>query len=109
MGMFDSVITKCPTCGQRMEFQSKAGERDLHEFNLSSVPPEIAIDLAENPIDCMNKCKCGQWVKFEPVGYTQIPCRVVAVNSEKECETRIEYECPSTRQDFGCSCGWRKD
>lgn len=45
MGMFDSVFARCPNCGKQIEFQSKAGECDLSEYNIREVPVEIAADL----------------------------------------------------------------
>ena len=33
MGMFDSVMADCPTCGKALEFQSKEGDCDLNIFN----------------------------------------------------------------------------
>ena len=31
MGMFDSLIVKCPNCNEQVEFQSKAGGCNLYE------------------------------------------------------------------------------
>lgn len=45
MGMFDSVIVKCPNCKHPVEFQSKAGECILDRFPDYSVPVEIAYDI----------------------------------------------------------------
>lgn len=44
MGMFDSVMVQCPGCGEKVEFQSKAGTC-LLEIYEDHVPPEIAADL----------------------------------------------------------------
>lgn len=56
MGMFDSLIVKCPKCGKGVEFQSKAGECLLNDYNLSTVPSEIAIDLNGET----ETCECGE-------------------------------------------------
>jgi len=54
MGMFDSVWTKCPVCSHEVEFQSKAGSRELHSYRASSVPVEIALDLDSAAETCAN-------------------------------------------------------
>jgi len=62
MGMFDRVWADCPKCGAKVEFQSKAGKCELIDYDMDSVPPEIARDInadAEN-------CECGYTVKLMP-------------------------------------------
>ena len=54
MGCYDSVNIPCPTCGEMVEFQSKAGDRCLDTYEYSSVPVEIAIDLD----GASSWCKC---------------------------------------------------
>jgi len=69
MGMFDSVIIFCPECGKQLEFQSKAGECMLQQYDASDVPANIAVDILNTRVDC----DCG-------LSYTittlQIPSRV---------------------------------
>lgn len=60
MGMFDSVIARCPKCGEKVEFQSKAGMCLLKEYNMNSVPPEIAQDLDGDA----QPCQCGETLKL---------------------------------------------
>lgn len=55
MGMFDTVIFDCPTCGRKLDVQSKAGTCILDSFSQYSVPVEIAIDL-ENELVYCEKC-----------------------------------------------------
>lgn len=45
MGMFDELHVDCPHCGEDVEFQSKAGDCQLHRYAVQDVPPEIAGDL----------------------------------------------------------------
>ena len=45
MGMYDILIIKCPECGAKIEFQSKAGERLMMSYNIKNVPKCIAGDL----------------------------------------------------------------
>ena len=56
MGMFDSLIVKCPECKSPVEFQSKAGECMLAEYSVNNVPDEIALDLKDEVSQCEN---CG--------------------------------------------------
>ena len=55
MGMYDSVNAKC-SCGADLEFQSEAGDCVLANYNLSSVPPEIAKSLDGDSY----RCTCGK-------------------------------------------------
>jgi len=56
MGMFDSVYVKCKNCGEFVEFQSKAGDCNLDEYDISNCPPKIAGDIAGETQLCRN---CG--------------------------------------------------
>lgn len=57
MGMFDSVLVKCPSCGKEVEFQSKARGWNcyLNSFRVNKVPEEIALDLDSS----IEECTCG--------------------------------------------------
>lgn len=61
MGMFDSVITRCRTCGEQVEFQSNAGACTLAEYSLDDCPPEIAADILGTSMIC----KCGDVVTIK--------------------------------------------
>lgn len=54
MGMFDSVMFRCPKCDSQMEVQSKAGECTLREYEPWSVPESIAKDIAGQTAFCDN-------------------------------------------------------
>lgn len=58
MGMYDSVRVVCPNCESSLEFQSKAGECRLKEYELDNVPPSIAGDLIGESV----YCRCGALV-----------------------------------------------
>lgn len=55
MGVFDSVLCRCPNCDAEIEFQSKAGKCDMTTYSLRSVPIEIAVDL-ENTLESCSNC-----------------------------------------------------
>jgi hypothetical protein len=70
MGMFDTVVTKCPKCGSRNEIQTKAGECCLSVYSIDSVPVEIARSL-----DGQKRfCQCGH--KFRTVWPKTMPIHV---------------------------------
>lgn len=54
MGMYDSVIAKCPHCHSSVEFQSKADVCHLRRFTPREVPVSIADDLDGQEV----KCEC---------------------------------------------------
>lgn len=56
MGMFDSVMFRCPECGNRIEEQSKVGDCLLHTFDSHEVPTDIAADIDKCVVFCEN-CK----------------------------------------------------
>ena len=56
MGMYDTLIVKCPECGSQVGFQSKAGDCNLYNYSVNDVPAEIAIDLKNDVSRCEN---CG--------------------------------------------------
>lgn len=48
MGMFDTVIARCPRCCAEVVFQSKAGPCALETFTLDEVPREVAVDVMQD-------------------------------------------------------------
>ncbi len=53
MGMYDSVMAKCPNCNTELEFQSKSGHCLLKRYSASSVPVEVVGGLdAEKCHNC---------------------------------------------------------
>lgn len=59
MGMYDYITVKCknPSCKEKIEFQSKAGDCDLNEYNIQSVPLEVAKSIDGKSETCL---KCGE-------------------------------------------------
>jgi hypothetical protein len=47
MGVYDSILTKCPGCGAPLQFQSKSGDCMLRRYSLRSAPPEVVIGTYE--------------------------------------------------------------
>jgi NMD protein affecting ribosome stability and mRNA decay len=58
MGMFDSVMVDCPTCGHKIEHQSKVGDCVLDVFSLENAPYDVAISILNEPEFCR---KCENW------------------------------------------------
>ena len=58
MGMFDSLIVRCPECGKNIEFQSKSGDCNLDEYRLDNCPAAILGSLANTS----ETCECGRVV-----------------------------------------------
>ena len=79
MGMFDSVFAACPKCGKEVEFQSKAGDCTLKRYSASSVPPEIAQDIAGDT----QACECGYVLRLAPTRPIERVCMVVEDGSKE--------------------------
>jgi len=57
MGMFDSLFVPCPSCGEDIEFQSKAGACGLNKYRLyMRIPLKIIADLEGDT----QECSCGE-------------------------------------------------
>ena len=57
MGMFDTVMVPCPTCGTRAEFQSKGGDCNLEVYELHEAPSDVLSNVNQHsPYTCE---KCG--------------------------------------------------
>ncbi len=69
MGMFDSLWVKCPKCKREIEFQSKAGECLLWNYNISDVPGEIIASLNGES----ETCECGHTVtiRSKTIGFIE--------------------------------------
>lgn len=61
MGLYDSVLARCPKCGKDVEFQSKAGARQLNNYSANDVPPQIAEDIEGKASACHF---CGEVIKL---------------------------------------------
>ena len=56
MGLYDSVLVKCPSCGIENEFQSKSGDCLLITYSLKDCPNDVLIDINRHS---PYKCDCG--------------------------------------------------
>lgn len=66
MGMFDTVVFRCPRCDQPIEEQTKAGECCLHHHPSDNVPPEIAKSLLGDTVHCSG-CNHSWTVVAQPI------------------------------------------
>ena len=93
MGMFDSVIGKCPHCKKEVELQSKAGPCLLGVYDPKKVPVSIAQDLNKNLKDYNSTCHhCKEkFVLLAPLKAT-VECKLVPLTPELEKEINEEKE-----------------
>ena len=57
MGTPDVVSGKCPSCGQKVYFQTKSGPNDMSVFPLKTAPEDVMVDVnRHSPI----ACECGE-------------------------------------------------
>ena len=62
MGVYDTIVFKCPECDQPISAQTKSGDCTLTEYNFTSVPIPVAIDANRHaPFQCYN---CGKFWHF---------------------------------------------
>ena len=87
MGMFDSVVTTCPNCGDEVEFQSKAGDCRLRIFDVHSVPPQIAYDIDGQSV----RCSCSELVTIHLSEPAKWKTMYVATASEADDGDEEEY------------------
>ena len=57
MGMFDSVIAECRSCGGEIEFQTEAGPRRFLRYSPEEAPPQIAGGIHGHATRCSG---CGK-------------------------------------------------
>ncbi len=70
MGMFDSVMVPCPSCGTVNEFQSKGGVCGLREYTLETAPVDVLGGMTYYTEQCKN---CGAEYRI------QVKCKAKAV------------------------------
>lgn len=59
MGLFDSVYAPCATCGENIEFQSKADDCPyMNSYTVETAPAHILRDVLNDPQYCK---RCGGW------------------------------------------------
>ena len=62
MGMFDRVWVRCPDCGEMIEFQSKASNCLMDDYDLECAPLSILQDISSDTEYCEN---CGSIIGVE--------------------------------------------
>lgn len=69
MGCFESVYVTCESCGERVEFQSKAGPCMMGEYDIADndIPPVVAGDLDGEAKDC----SCGMTIRIKTIVFIQ--------------------------------------
>ncbi|MEO0631794.1 MAG: hypothetical protein AAFY46_13885 [Planctomycetota bacterium] len=60
MGVFDTVRVPCPSCGSKVDVQTKTGNNELAWYELDSTSPWMGLGIANEAC----QCRCGQ--KFVP-------------------------------------------
>ena len=62
MGLFDTIIAKCPNCCESLQFQTKSGDCILANFKLENAPKDALRDANRHaPI----KCQCGVYYAID--------------------------------------------
>lgn len=81
MGCYDTVIAKCPDCGEEIQAQSKSGECTLGSYPTSRVPRTVALDVNRHaPFFCV----CGaSWV-FESLESHFVALRIIPYVKEQD-------------------------
>lgn len=60
MGMFDTILAKCPKCNENLGFQTKGGKCFLENYELDNAPDDAMSNVnRHSPL----KCECGN--KYE--------------------------------------------
>ena len=67
--MFDTITFYCPSCGKELEAQSKSGECLMYNYNMASVPIDVAQDCNRH---APFKCECGKRMEFETTQPEQV-------------------------------------
>lgn len=102
MGLFDSVYADCPTCGKKIEFQSKEGECYLYNYTVDDAPVEVLWDVLNEPHYCRF---CGEWSclydpQFPPKSERPKPVpKIVRVRQAKD---------PQINPTDAGMCWWRE-
>lgn len=67
MGMYDTVLVRCPQCGTSAEFQSKSGNCTLETYSLDEASDDVLLDVnRHSPATC---AKCGARFGVEIEGH----------------------------------------
>ena len=65
MGCYDTVIVKCPECGEEIDFQSKSGPCLLRVYSFEDCPADVMLDInRHSPVTCYT-CKTEFYIEYE--------------------------------------------
>lgn len=106
MGCYDTVIVKCPQCGEPESFQSKSGLCCFDAYSLDECPADILLDVSRHaPYSCY-KCGTKFWVEYETYRPDRhsFSVRNVRVVSEKNTPTESGAE-PNSQPTAPCGEG----
>lgn len=68
MGMYDTVLVPCPTCGEKYPAQTKGGPCYLTEYELERAPSDVLSDVNRHaPFTC-DACGAVFTVRLRTVG-----------------------------------------
>ena len=84
MGMFDSIMVPCPTCGERSEFQTKSGPCLLAVWNLEDAPQEALAGVNSHAPNTCEKCGTDYGVHLT---LTATPCTTDQLYRDLQEET----------------------
>ena len=62
MGMYDTVMVKCPKCDAEHEFQSKSGECLLEVYTLEDCPDDVMANVNRHS---PYRCDCGVSIEVD--------------------------------------------
>ena len=57
MGVYDTIVFKCPSCGVELYAQSKSGACSMADYTIDSVPLSVANDANRH---APFQCDCGK-------------------------------------------------
>lgn len=67
MGMFDSVMVPCPSCGTKIEAQSKSGACVLGVYDLENAPADVLADVNRHAPFLCGACGTTFYVNIQIV------------------------------------------
>lgn len=76
MGLYDTVRFPCPSCGEPLDLQSKAGACELSVYYLDAVPAEIAHSVQGRAVTCR---ACGTGVQLQAAQIATVEMRAIAI------------------------------
>lgn len=107
VGCFDSVMFRCPNCGEKIEAQTKAGQCLMEHFSPFDVPTYIAEDIDGEHVKCLgwwdddgnrtHGCDKSWRVRMDRVD--RVNCALVAGGHCKECGTELEPDTGAGERD----------